>query len=93
MLFAPGLRELDDVRRVCAAVRKPVNFMAGMKGLSLTADQLQTAGVKRISLAASLYRAALTGVGAAAREIRENGAFTYASRILSSDDVRPLLRP
>ncbi|MBI2813123.1 MAG: isocitrate lyase/phosphoenolpyruvate mutase family protein [Opitutae bacterium] len=93
VLFAPGLRKLEDIRAVCAAVKKPVNFMGGMKGMNFTVAELAAAGVKRISLAASLYRAALTGVDAAAREIRDQGTFTYASRILTSDEVRPLLRP
>ena len=93
VLFAPGLRKLDDIRAVCAAVKKPVNFMGGMKGMNLSVAELAAAGVKRISLAASLYRAALTGVDAAAREIREQGTFTYADRILTSDEMRSLLRP
>lgn len=93
VLFAPGLRKLAEVRAVCAAVKKPVNFMGGMSGSCLTVAELAAIGVKRISLAASLYRAALTGVDAAAREIREHGTFTYASRILTSAAVRPLLRP
>lgn len=93
VLFAPGLRKIEDVRAVCAAVSKPVNFMGGMSGVSFTVAELAAVGVKRISLAASLYRAALTGVDTAAREIIAQGTFTYASRILTSADVRPLLRP
>ncbi len=92
VLFAPGLRKLEEVRAVCSALRKPVNFMGGMSGVSFSVAELAAVGVKRISLAASLYRAALTGVDAAVREIREQGTFTYAGRILTSDEVRPLLR-
>ena len=32
VLFAPGLPDLAAVRAVCAAVSRPVNFMAGIKG-------------------------------------------------------------
>jgi len=35
--------------------------MAGIKGKSFTVAELKAAGVKRISLATSLYRAAMTG--------------------------------
>ena len=56
VLMAPGLPDLAAVRAVCAAVKKPVNFMVGIKGKSFTAAELTAAGVKRISLAASLYR-------------------------------------
>ncbi len=77
VLFAPGLPDLDSVRAVCAAVSKPVNFMAGIKGQSFPVAELEAAGVKRISVATSLYRAAMTGMLNAAREIREQGTFGY----------------
>ena len=51
VLFAPGLPDLTAVRAVCAAVSKPFNFMAGIKGKSFTVAELAAAGVKRISLA------------------------------------------
>lgn len=77
VLFAPGLPDLESVRAVCAAVSKPVNFMAGIKGHSFTVAELEAAGVKRISVATSLYRSAMTGMLNAAREIREQGTFGY----------------
>jgi len=92
VLFAPGLRQLDDIRRVCAAVRKPVNLMASIPGAGFTLRELEAAGVRRVSLAASLYRAALSGLDAAAREVLEQGTFGYTGRILRNDDVKPLLR-
>jgi len=55
VLFSPGLPDLAAVRAVCAAVSKPVNFMAGIKGKSFSVSDLAAAGVKRISLATSLY--------------------------------------
>ena len=60
MLFAPGLPDLAGVRAVCSAVSKPVNFMVGIKGKSFTVAELAAAGVRRINLATSLYRAAMT---------------------------------
>jgi len=77
VLMAPGLPNLDAVRAVCAAVAKPVNFMAGMPGKSFTVAELAAAGVKRISLAASLYRAAMNGLLAAATEVKTQGTFRY----------------
>jgi 2-methylisocitrate lyase-like PEP mutase family enzyme len=77
VLMAPGLPDLDAVRAVCAAVTKPVNFMAGIKGKSFTVAELAQAGVKRISLATSLFRAAMTGLLTAATEVRDHGTFNY----------------
>jgi hypothetical protein len=65
--MVPGLPALEAVRAVCAAVGKPFNFMVGIKGKSFTVAALAAAGVKRISLATSLYRAAMTGLLSAAK--------------------------
>lgn len=81
VLFAPGLPDLATVRLVCSAVSKPVNFMVGIKGKSFTARELQDAGVRRISLATSLYRAAMTGLIDAAREAKEEGTFNYLDKL------------
>ena len=81
VLFAPALPDLEAVRAVCAALHKPVNFMVGIKGKSFTVAQLQAAGVKRISLATSLYRAAMAGMQQAAQEVLQQGSFTYLDRL------------
>jgi 2-methylisocitrate lyase-like PEP mutase family enzyme len=84
VLFAPGLPSLDAVRTVCASVSKPVNFMVGMPGKSFSVRELAEAGVRRISLATTLYRAAMTGLANAATEIRDQGTFDYLDDIMSS---------
>ena len=81
VLFAPGLPDLDAVRTVCAALAKPLNFMAGMPGKSFSVAALEAVGVKRISLATSLYRAAMKAVRDAATEIRSAGTFGYVDRL------------
>lgn len=87
VLFAPGLPDLAAVRAVCAAVSRPVNFMAGIRGRSFTVAELAAAGVRRISLATSLYRAAMTGLLEAAREVREAGTFGYVERTLTTAEL------
>jgi len=86
VLMAPGLPDLDAVRAVCAAVSKPVNFMAGIKGKSFTVAELASAGVKRVSLATSLFRAAMTGLLTAATEVRESGTFAYLDTTMPTPD-------
>lgn len=81
VLFAPLLPSLDAVREVCRAVAKPVNFMVGVKDRSWPLADLAAAGVRRISLATSLYRAAMAGLRDAAAEIREHGTFGYLQRL------------
>jgi 2-methylisocitrate lyase-like PEP mutase family enzyme len=77
VLFAPALPDLAAVRAVCSALTKPVNFMVGIPGKSFTVAELEAAGARRISLATSLYRVAMTGLINAAKEVREKGTFEY----------------
>jgi 2-methylisocitrate lyase-like PEP mutase family enzyme len=87
VLMAPGLPDLAAVRAVCAAVSKPVNFMVGIKGKSFTVAELTAAGVKRISLATSLYRTAMSGLIDAAREVKAAGTFGYVDRGATSAEL------
>jgi 2-methylisocitrate lyase-like PEP mutase family enzyme len=77
VLMAPGLPNLDAVKAVCAAIDKPFNFMVGIPGRSFPTSDLEAAGVRRVSLASSLYSAAMSGLIAAAREVTEKGTFAY----------------
>jgi 2-methylisocitrate lyase-like PEP mutase family enzyme len=91
VLFAPGLPDLASVKAVCAALKKPFNFMVGIKGKSFTVAELTAAGVKRISLATSLYRAAMTGFLAAAREVKDTGTFAYVDTSVPTPELNAFL--
>jgi 2-methylisocitrate lyase-like PEP mutase family enzyme len=92
VLFAPALPDLTAVRAVCEAVSRPVNFMAGIKAKSFSVAELEAAGVKRISLATSLYRAAMSGLLDAAREVKEKGSFGYLERTITTPELNGYLR-
>jgi 2-methylisocitrate lyase-like PEP mutase family enzyme len=91
VLFAPALPDIASVRAVCAAVSRPFNFMAGIKGKSFAVADLAAAGVRRISLATSLYRAAMTGLLDAAREVKETGQFGYLDRCLTTPELLKMM--
>ena len=91
VLFAPGLPDLDSVRAVCTSVSRPVNFMVGIPGKSFSVAELAACGVKRISLATSLYRAAMTGFLDAVNEIRNEGRFTFLDRSATTADLNKLM--
>jgi 2-methylisocitrate lyase-like PEP mutase family enzyme len=92
VLFAPGLPDLAAVRAVCAAVSKPVNFMVGIKGKSFSVGELAEAGVRRISLATSLYRAAMTALLNAACEVKDRGCFEFLDRCAATAELLELMR-
>ncbi len=91
VLFAPALPDLAAVRAVCSAVSKPVNFMVAIRGKSFTVVQLAEAGVKRISFASSLYRAAITGLIEAASEAKRSGTFAYLDKAITGAELYKFL--
>lgn len=91
VLFAPGLPDLAAVRAVCSAVSRPVNFMVGIRGKSFTVAELVQAGVKRISFASSLFRAAMTGLIAAATEAKQTGTFAYLDQTITTAELNRYL--
>ena len=79
VLYAPGLPNIEAIRTVCSSVDKPLNVVMGLRGKSYSVEELQAAGVKRISVGGSFARAALGALVRAAREVKDHGTFRYAS--------------
>jgi 2-methylisocitrate lyase-like PEP mutase family enzyme len=71
-LYAPGLRTVDEIRAVCAAVGRPVNVLARPQ---LTAAEIFGAGAQRISVGGGLTWAAIAAFAEAAEEMRDRGSF------------------
>jgi len=66
--------------------------MVGIKGKSFSVAELSAAGVKRISLATSLYRAAMTGFLDAAREVQQSGEFRFLEKSVTTADLLVLMK-
>jgi 2-methylisocitrate lyase-like PEP mutase family enzyme len=92
VLMAPGLPDLASVRAVCAALSKPFNFMAGIPGKSFTVAELEAAGVRRISLATSLYRTAMAGLLNAAREVKDKGTLDYVNTAMTTSALNAFMQ-
>jgi 2-methylisocitrate lyase-like PEP mutase family enzyme len=75
VLYAPGLRRLEDIRQVIREVDRPVNVLA-RDGLPPVAE-LAGVGVSRISVGGSFAFAALGAVVSAATELREQGTYGF----------------
>jgi 2-methylisocitrate lyase-like PEP mutase family enzyme len=91
VLFAPGLPSAEAIHEVCSAVTKPVNVVMGLRGYPYTMEQLTALGVKRVSLGSSLSRAALSGLISAAKEIIDDGTFSFANKSISFDETNALM--
>jgi len=88
VLYAPGLRDLASIRIVAAAVGRPINVVMSAADPSITVAQLAEAGVKRVSVGGALSRLALAAFLKGAREMKEQGAFTYMRETVPSAELR-----
>lgn len=85
-LYAPGLRNIGDIKAVVEALApKPVNVLAGSD--FTTVAELAAAGVRRISVGGALARSAWTGFLAAAKEIADQGTFSALGRAIPFADL------
>ncbi len=76
VLYAPGLRTLDEIRTVCRSVSKPVNVLA-RPGLSFAA--VAEAGARRVSVGGRLTWVAVQAMIDAATALRDSGDFSVLS--------------
>jgi 2-methylisocitrate lyase-like PEP mutase family enzyme len=90
VLYAPGIRDLPTIRTLVAAVPKPVNVVMGLADPELTLEELEAAGVRRVSVGGALARLALAAVRDAALAMREQGSFQWVRHILPAKDVRAI---
>jgi 2-methylisocitrate lyase-like PEP mutase family enzyme len=87
VLYAPALASKDDIAAVVRSVDRPVNVLMGLQGVQLSLEEISAMGVRRVSVGSSLARAAMRAFLRAAREMREQGTFTFASEAASPKEL------
>jgi 2-methylisocitrate lyase-like PEP mutase family enzyme len=88
VLYAPGLRNLAEVRQVVGAVKRPFNVVTGWLDPDITAAQLAEAGAKRISVGGALSRLALAAFVNAGRPMQAEGSFAWMREMASTHEMR-----
>src|SRR5262249_39114073 len=88
VLYAPGLYDLATIKTVVSAIKKPFNLVMGFADPTLTVPLLSAAGVKRISVGGAMARVALAAFLKCAREMKDQGAFTYVREMAPMKEVR-----
>jgi 2-methylisocitrate lyase-like PEP mutase family enzyme len=91
VLYAPGIASSEDIRTVCASVKKPVNVLMGIKEAPmLSLQELGELGVRRVSIGSGFARAAMTAFLRAAREVSERGTFTFTEDTMYMSEIATL---
>ena len=75
VLYAPGISDLAEIRRLVASVGRPVNVLA-RPGVPAVAE-LAAAGVARVSVGGAFAFAALGALVEAATELRDAGTYGF----------------
>jgi 2-methylisocitrate lyase-like PEP mutase family enzyme len=88
VLYSPGVHDLATIKTVVSSVGKPFNLVMGFADPTLTVEQLSAAGVKRISVGGAMARVALAAFLKCAREMKDQGAFTYVREMAPMKEVR-----
>ncbi len=88
-LFAPGLRNMTDLTTVQSELSKPVSVLP-VPGMTL--DRLVVAGVQRVSLGSSLFRAAYKQIQTILTELDQQTGMAFMPRALSSEHLDEVMR-
>ncbi|MDH3712244.1 MAG: isocitrate lyase/phosphoenolpyruvate mutase family protein [Gammaproteobacteria bacterium] len=92
VLYAPGLRNLDQVRQIVDSVTKPVNVLSSFMP-DVTLDQYAKAGVGRVSIGGALANHAIGSTMTAARQMLDSGDFGWVKNAAPGGEIRKLLDP
>ena len=82
VLYAPGLRTVDEIRAVCDAVSKPVNVLAFS---NLSFAEIAEAGAQRVSVGGALTWVAVKAAADAAEAMRQGDFSALAARVPLAD--------
>ena len=88
VLYAPGLRNLAELREVVSGIKRPFNVVPGWLDPAITAAQLAEAGARRISVGGALSRLALAAFVAGGRAMREQGSFAWMREMMPTAEGR-----
>lgn len=93
MLYAPGLKTREEIATVLREIDRPLNVLMGFADGNLSVAELTELGVKRISVGATLARAAMGAFQRAAEELRTAGTFGFARDAASGAKLNAVFSP
>jgi len=89
VVYAPGLKTLEEVRMVTESVNVPVNVLAPpLRGFSVA--EMAANGAKRISIGGALTCAVVSTIVAAGREMLEPGTFEWSADMIPTGELAAL---
>ncbi len=89
-LFIPGVTDADIIQRLVREVTGPVNILVGPGAPPI--PELESMGVRRVSVGSQIMRATLATARDAARELLEKGTYRgFLERTIPYDELNRLM--
>lgn len=77
VLYAPGLKTLDEIRAVLSSIDRPLNVLLGPFDEFCPLSDLAELGVKRVSMGSAFSNAAYASLALAAGEVLNDGTLQF----------------
>ncbi len=91
VLFAPGIANIDDLKKVTGAIGKPFNVLGVMVAGAKLAD-LQAAGAQRVSIGGSLPFVGAKPIIESCEAMLSDGSFDWVANMASPGHVMSLVK-
>ena len=88
LFLSSAVHDIDAIRTVVSAVKKPFNLVMGFADPTLTVERISEAGVKRISVGGAMARYALAAFLKSAHEMKDRGSVTYVREMAPIREVK-----
>jgi 2-methylisocitrate lyase-like PEP mutase family enzyme len=93
VLYAPGILSRDQISSILSSIDRPLNVLMGFQGDSnISLAELAAMGVRRVSVGASLARAAYGALMHAAKEMADSGTFAFADGAISPKEINAIFQ-
>lgn len=87
VLFAPGINNLADIKKVVQALEKPYNVVMSTPDLPFGLSELQDIGVRRVSLGSAMAQLIYGTTIAAITEVAESGTFNFVKNAMDYEKL------
>ncbi len=88
VLYAPHFRDIATMKLAVSAVSKPLNVVMSAADPSITVAEMEAIGIKRVSVGGALARLAMAAFMKGAREMKEQGDFTWMRETMTGKDLK-----
>lgn len=91
-LFIPGISDIKTIQTFTSETTAPLSVVMGLNGNPISVNELEDAGVSRISIGGSLARATMGLVRHAAKEMLNEGTFNFSSQQIEDSELCQLFK-